>query len=174
GGWLVIGNITVEENAQDYIDSLYVNHIRSSSTIDQLDQTSSGKFMINPKQFRNLLKVDGYDEIRVRCFKPWHQRIVDVVVYGNEAINDFITESKKYDGLCSQIRYLPDDRSLIQNFYGCNQVLMWNGENYWDHFIYVDGKVHIILVEFNGRFECDDRFNMQGFEKKGNWIFYVR
>ena len=130
--------------------------------------------MLAPEQLRSLLKDGGYGEIRVRCFKPWHQRTVDVVVFGDEAINDFVAEATKKVGFCSQVRFLPDDNSLTQNDFGCSEIWMRNIENYWDHFIYVKSMVHIVLVEFGGRFECDDKFDNVGFKKKGNWLFYVR
>ena len=173
GGWLVVGNITIEE--ESLLPSLYNDHIRKPATIDQLQKATSGKLMLAPEQLRNLLSVGGYREIRARCFKPWHQRILDFVIFGDGAINPFVTKQTKFSGLCPHIRFLSDDNSVLGSA-DCNNIRMYNFETYWNHFAYISYSSHIILNNDGNlaRFECDDEFSNTGFTRVGNWMFFVR
>ena len=173
---MLVANITIDSNGGSDFNSFYDNHIGNPSTIQQLHEAPSGKLMLAPNQMRNLLTTDGYREIRARCYKPWHQRTMDLVVFGDFAINAFLSKTAKKDGsLCSNVRFLTDDNSKMQSSHVCNQIWMKNIENYWDSFVFVAGNVHYLLRKVNGqRVECDDKLTDSGYMLEGNWMFYVR
>eukprot|EP00111_Clytia_hemisphaerica_P022115 TCONS_00064981-protein len=128
--------------------------------------------MLEPELLRNLLGVGRYREIRARCFKSWHQRTLDIVIYGEDAINKFAAKTSMNEGLmCPHVRFLQDDNSWMQSL-NCNDYKMYNRPNYWDHFIFVALKSHVHV--HNPEMECDDNDIDQGFTKEGYWLFYVR
>ena len=163
------GNITLQDESSKV--SVYNTYIENPSlTIPRLNEVTTGKFMLTPKEMRNLLNVSGYTEIRIRCFKPAHNRTIDSVVYGESTINKFITETQ-LNGMCSKIRFLVDDNSMLKSFYeaDCNNLRMRNKDVYWNHFVY-KAPSHIILDKW--RWECDD--NKHTNDLRGNWMFFIR
>ncbi|XP_066926228.1 uncharacterized protein [Clytia hemisphaerica] len=169
GGWLVTGNITLEDESSKV--SVYNTYIDASSlTIPRLNEVTTGKFMLTPTEMQTLLNESGYTEIRIRCSKPVHNRTIDAVVYGESTIHLFITETQ-LNGMCSKIRFLDGDNSQLSSFYksNCNKLRMRNNEIYWNHFVY-RAPSHILLDKW--RWECDD--NKHSGDLRGYWMFFIR
>uniref|UniRef100_A0A7M5WQ49 Uncharacterized protein n=2 Tax=Clytia hemisphaerica TaxID=252671 RepID=A0A7M5WQ49_9CNID len=87
GGWLQITNIKFDD--ANKIDSIYTNHIAQPSSITDLQNAPNSQFMLDPLALQSLFNDEGYSELRIKCYKPWHGRTLDVVLYG-EKIHKYV------------------------------------------------------------------------------------
>uniref|UniRef100_A0A7M5WRW5 Apple domain-containing protein n=2 Tax=Clytia hemisphaerica TaxID=252671 RepID=A0A7M5WRW5_9CNID len=104
GGWLLIGNITL--NDQNQIGSVYDTYIANPPSLHQIQPTQNEQFLLNHNNVQSLFQSHGYSEVRVKCFKPWHGRTLDAVLYGTKTYQFINREQNVITGMCGNVRFL--------------------------------------------------------------------
>ncbi|XP_066911638.1 uncharacterized protein [Clytia hemisphaerica] len=169
GNWLKIVNINVSmaNEWSTIMDNPY--------SLDQLKEIESKQFLLNPNDVLDLFKTKGYTEMRVKCYKDYHQRTLHVVMSGDRLIN-FIAHDTKSSGLCGNLRFLED--SSATSSYNCNNLSIgYHGHTnppYYSNLIMSAGP-HINFEKGSGRYECDDNTWLHITKQvAGTWEFYIR
>lgn len=87
---------------------------RHSNVLNTIANATGGRFLLNSALMKTLVKYRGFKELRVRYFKPWHGRTVDVDMKGDYLMKALIQSIQKH-GLCgyNEIRFLLADTSAI-------------------------------------------------------------
>ncbi|XP_066919733.1 uncharacterized protein [Clytia hemisphaerica] len=175
GGWLQITNIKFDNTNK--IDSIYTNHIAQPSSIADLQNVPNSQFMLDPLALQSLFNEEGYSELRIKCYKPWHSRTLDVVLYG-EKIHKYVNREASTVGGCDAVRFLPDDNSSI-SLSPCADYRIGAGVSFFYQFpIWIWARGHVAIAKTNARYECDDIFSENNFDPQqrnlGYWYFYIR
>ena len=146
--------------------------------ISDLGEAPGGRFLIsdNGSVLSSLNHyTGGFGEVRVRCTKTWHGRVVHAVLKGDYLLKALIEKTTKY-GLCeSDLRFLHDDTSLIK-YFDCTELRIGykTAISLYDHLLYGNGH-HVLLNGDDDRFECDDKEGIEdGYTTAGSWTFFVR
>ncbi|XP_066929606.1 uncharacterized protein [Clytia hemisphaerica] len=171
GGWLQITNIKFDD--ANKIDSIYTNHIAQPSPITDLQNAPNSQFMLDPLALQRLFNDEGYSELRIKCYKPWHGRTLDVVLYG-EKIHKYVNSEAWTVGGCDAVRFLPGDNSSMF-LSPCADYRIGSGEYLFYQFpFWVFADNHVTISKPLARYECDDYKNWNGYSPIGNWQFYIR
>ena len=169
----MVGNLTFEDPAKAPEIS---NEIFKSDNgrISDVSKARQGRFLLHSSQYRTLADHTGFNELRVRCFKPWHGRTGHFIIKG-DYMTRIVLQSTKVIGMCEDngVRFLEDDISIIKTRH-CSQ---WRSKYHpntplYDHLFWVGGSPVYLLR--HARFECDDWGAQQGFTQTGSWQFFVR
>lgn len=170
----MFGNLTFDDPVE--ASNLYANVVHGDGQISSIAEATGGRFLLNSGLMGTLAKYTGFKELRIRCFKPWHDRTVDVVMKGDYLIN-VLTQSSTKHGLCGddELRFLPDDMSNLRtrNCSEVNSGYSLNHVGLYNHFLYSDAGEHIHFRS-STRMECDDFVHSPSYENCGSWTYYVR
>ena len=173
-----IGNITLDDPNQ--IVTTYDTYIANPTSLHQIQPSQNGQFLLNHDDVQTLFKNHGYSELRVKCFKPWHGRTLDAVLYGSKTYQFINRDQSETEGMCGNVRFLENDNSVISTEPCDKQIIGidWEEQHpgilYYDHTLWARDIGHVILHKVYGRFECDD-WNMQtNYQATGNWQFFIR
>ena len=156
------------------------NVVKGNGQISSLSEATKGRFFISDEfeTLRTLFEYTGFNELRIRCFKPWHGRTVHSIMKGDWVVSRML-EGNHYYGMCAsdgkEVRFLHDDTSLMKTS-DCTSIRTgWSSSlnRLYQNSLWVYGKYHV-LFQNEDRFECDDKFNNEGSQFPGNWQFYVR
>ena len=170
----MFGNLTFNDPSQ--ASDVFTNVVEGDGQISSLAEATGGRFLLNSALIGKLAQYTGFKELRVRCFKPWHGRTVDLVMRG-DFLMKMLTQSTPKNGLCgeNEVRFLPDDTSALSTG---NCAHLRSGYNtahvgVYNHLLWVYYGPHLHLY-LSTRMECDDRDNDSGFKINGSWTYYVR
>ena len=170
----MFGNLTFNDPSEAY--DVFTNVVEGDGQISSLAEATGGRFLLSSALIGTLAQYTGFKELRVRCFKPWHGRIVDLVMSG-DFLMKMLTQSTPKFGLCGdkEIRFLPDDTSNIRtrNCEELNSGYSPNHVGVYNHLVFKSAGEHIHLFH-STRMECDDKDTDAGFKINGSWTYYVR
>ena len=147
--------------------------------ISDLGEAPRGRFLISDQGsvLSSLLNyTGGFREVRVKCTKTWHGRVVHAVLKGDYVLKALIENTPKY-GLCeSDLRFLHDDTSLMKDLDCTHLNIGYNTASLYDHLLYGNNR-HVLLGAGDGgdRFECDDKkWDGTGYTDVGSWTYFIR
>ena len=163
-GWLLFTNITITDSATE---AAAYQAVQNPSNISQLYNVQSGNFYLSREAMHQLYRGGNYNELRMSCYKPYHGRTLDAVVYGAEYI-DLLFDRLTKTGMCGTVQFLPGDTSFTQSHCSCGD-LKFGGM----HYLYCSGLYHIVIGESN-RFLCDDQYDDDNFNSNGYWLLYLQ
>ena len=140
-------------------------------SLDVLSRSTSS-FAVRNEEMRALYTLTPFTEYRIKCYKPWHQRTLDVVVNNTDLIRNFVGFQPHVASinLCKGVRFLSDDTSSIQQK-PCNSYE--SGAGLYNHPFFITYQEHTHIHDVN-RMECDDYVEYSGFRSVGEWWYYVR
>ncbi|XP_066916651.1 uncharacterized protein [Clytia hemisphaerica] len=167
GGWLAIANITFGD--WNMKNEILNNHILNPAPISRLQEISSGRFTLNPDiaTIETLHNYTKFNELRVQCFKPSHQRTLNVIISGSPLMT-YLFQMTPTIGLCGHVRFLPGDNSNLSTQQCVNYRIGTAGKfEYYSLPIWIWGYRHVYLENF----ECDDASMDSDI---GSWLFFVR
>ena len=169
GGWLAVANITFEDPSD------ITPVLDNPSHLSQLQNIQSGRVLLHHDLLQSLFVNNGYTELRIKCYKPWHGRTLHTILHGDK-IDKYIKKESTYNGICGNVRFLPDDNSVMSTA-NCEDLRMghsYYGHKYYNHVIFEYGVGQVILHKADSRYECDDWEQNAGYQEPGNWLFYIR
>ena len=110
----MVGKIEVpNESYGKALDDVKKNTFRE--TMEQINNGQNSVLSIAGLQ--QLMDEQPFTQIRVWCTKPWHGRVVDIVLINKANLNALLwggtTTEKLYKG--SGYKFLPDDTSLLSS-----------------------------------------------------------
>ena len=129
------GNISF---TQDSEASNKYRGVVTSFDVSRIGEVTGGSFILAQQSFINLHTALQFTEIRMRCFKPYHGRTIDVVIPYNFILPILVTGAKSY--IDDTSRFLPDDTSKIKP---ARQLIQVYG--LYNHAIYVERLYHCLL-----------------------------
>ena len=147
------------------------NDVKKNTFRETMEQINNGQnSVLSTAGLRQLMNEQPFTQIRVWCTKPWHGRVVDIVLINKANLNALLwigtTTEKLYKG--SGYKFLADDTSLLSSV---NELT--KGTDLYDHFVYSYGLSHVQIYSWD-RMECDDDKANAGFKRTGSWVYYVR
>ncbi|XP_066917551.1 uncharacterized protein [Clytia hemisphaerica] len=173
-GWMVIGHVKLDPNVVTSV----------GSAIEQHPNLITGDILTTNVLFSvfgltNTQAFNEVTEVRIRCFKQWHGRTLDVVVKEESFARRVFTKdnSQSRPGFyCSRnpgtpniMQFLSMDNSLLKDV-PCTDVL---GNSFiWGYVLYRASTQYI----FPYSTECDDRNRLDfnpSFTVEGEWWFYA-
>ena len=172
----MIGNLTFDDPSEK--TKMYTDVVIGNGQISNLGEAPGGRFLISNQDsvLSSLLNyTGGIKELRIRCTKSWHDRVVDVVI--TEDYLKAVIEKTYINGLCEggELRFLPDDTSLLKNV-DCVllNVAYGSSTSLYNHLLFGNNR-YVSLIEESNRFECDDAGPEGGdFTVAGSWTYFVR
>ena len=170
----MFGNLTFNDPSQ--ASDLFTNVVEGDGQISSLAEATGGRFLLNSALIGTLAEYTGFKELRVRCFKPWHGRTVDIVMKG-DFLMKMLTQFTPKNGLCgdNEISFLPDDTSNLSsgNCAHLRSGFSMEHVGVYDHLLFKIHEQHLHLFG-SRRMECDDQYIDAGFNINGSWTYYVR
>lgn len=144
---------------------------RGNGQISTLSQVVGGRFLLKSGSLKTLELCTGFKEVRVRCFKPSHPRVLHFVLKGDSMMKYLLqvgTNTGKFE-----LRFLGDDTSQMQQDYeklkmGLDDSTGW----IYNHLLWIDSVNHVQILK--DRFECDDFHDASDYKHPGTWEYYVR
>ena len=141
--------------------------------LSSMGNVRSGAYALRLSSLAAAQGVTGYNEIRIKCEKPYLEYQVDVVLnYVTEIITSNPTAEREVSS--NEYRFLPEDTSQTQ-FTGVFKKHV--NAHLYSHAFYMPNKYHVIITATN-RWECGDYDAAQPAGKTyspiGNWQFFYR
>ena len=176
GGWLRIGRVvTNATNIGSYSGDSII-----STKFSDLRKAESQNFLLDGNKFSDLKSLIGFNEYRVFCTKPYHNR-TNHAKFSNldpnslPLFNYATGEGSRPSNLCNSLVFMPDDNSRIR-LTSCNSYKTFNSDenNRLYRFIYYVSHHFHISSWSKPRLECDDGHGVPGYSLYGTWFYYVR
>ena len=114
GGWMMIGNITI--NKPEDVSKRYFPMVKSDS-LKSLQNVPTGAFVLSREVVDKLNKIIQIKEIRIKCYKQYHGRKMHIKFISERAIKNLIMQkpSKMIKlKLAEDFVFLGDDNSLTR------------------------------------------------------------
>ena len=161
----MIGNVTVENDA---VKGQRIYSVVQQSGLQSLNNALTGTYVLSLESLDDMKRYTyNYTEIRLRCYKNWHGKQIDVVLkYVDELTIDKSPERSLTNGV--DFYFLPDDQMSITGFSKGG-----NHNNLYYHPFWRYGVYHIHIWESH-RLECGDFEPQNGYNNVGNWQWYIR
>ena len=177
GGWLRIGRVfTNATNIGSYSGDSII-----STKFSDLRKAESQNFLLDGNKFSDLKSLIGFNEYRVFCTKPYHNR-TNHAIFSNTNQNslplfNYATDKSfsRPSNLCNALVFMPDDNSRIRSR-PCNSLFSYTTDIYnrlYQFIYYVPHHFHISSWS-KPRLECDDKHGVSGYSLYGTWFYYVR
>ena len=167
----MIGNVTIESttDAQTHI----YREIQQVG-FQTLGNVRSGAYALSVGTLSQFRQKNGFNEIRIKCQKPYLGFQVDVVLnYVSEIVGDNPTAQREVYSP-ADYRFLTDDTSQSQV---TGAFEKYRNANLYSHAFYYPRK-YFILITSKARWECGDFANVQPTGKTyspiGTWQFFIR
>lgn len=95
-----------------YYDTKHSNH-QTASTYDQIGEAVFGGYGIDTSALRSLKSATFFQQIRFRCQKESHNRVVDIATSSTDALDYFIGASSTTPSSCGGAYYTLEDHTAI-------------------------------------------------------------
>jgi hypothetical protein len=173
GGWTQVFGITVTNNAPKPPNELGVG--------PGLAAAARGDGHVNSAALGDWRKSYRFKEIRFRCTKAWHRRVVHISSSAEPVLAYMTGGGTGFPQASGTFSILPDDTSIISHHptnwgYDGNYIVDKWGHmgieataRLWNHPVFVAFAAHWVADGI--RQDCDD-FNPPW--KDGNWMIWVR
>ena len=166
----MIGNVSISRN-EDAGDRIYYKIKKHD--LKTLEQVDSGAYALSMWDINQMKAIYDFKEIRLRCYKQWHKKQVDVVLtYVDELTTDRESSSFR-ENIQAGFRFLPDDQfgadlsQIGKSFRKGYRTSIYN------HPLYVSSEWHVQIWS-EKRMECGDSYTFAKFSSIGNWQYYIR
>ena len=167
----MVGNLTVENNA---VRSQRIYSVVKQSGLQSLKNATTGTYVLSIGSLDHLRAIYHFREFRLRCYKNWHGKQVDVVLtYVDElTVNRYSGPDRPLTNDVD-FYFLPDDQESTPN----TGFLQSGNSNLYNHLFWRWGEYHIHIWEAD-RLECGDYadkpLTLSSYDNVGNWQWYLR
>ena len=182
GGWTLISNLVLEQSGR--------MNWPLTNDYQQIADYKKNKLALSAIGFRALGTKMSFKQLRFFCHKKIPGRSFDIATktnsLGRNVIQYFKAQTNTLPKSCGSYYRLSDDNSMLAREcarWGYSQagyhVGKWHHYGYssstrlFDHAAFVGGKVHWIVSQSDGRWECDD-FQGHAVSSGDFWKIFVR
>ena len=182
GGWTLISNLVLEQSGR--------MNWPLTNDYQQIADYKKNKLALSAIGFRALGTKMSFKQLRFFCHKKIPGRSFDIATktnsLGRNVIQYFKAQTNTLPKSCGSYYRLSDDNSMLARECarcGYSQagyhVGKWHHYGYssstrlFDHAAFVGGKVHWIVSQSDGRWECDD-FQGHAVSSGDFWKIFVR
>ncbi|XP_028406450.1 uncharacterized protein LOC114528940 [Dendronephthya gigantea] len=186
GGWTLVTNLVLKNSRG--MDWSLQNDYR------QISEYENQKLALSTYALRDLGSKMSFNQLRFFCRKKIPGRIFDIATnksnsLGQEVIKYFTAQTNTFPKSCGSYYRLPDDNSTLASqcsrwgYYQSKYFVgLWHHaggtikNRLFNHAAFIGGKVHWLVQQANGRWECDDFISSSGYAKSPNdfWKIFVR
>ena len=185
GGWTMVSNLVLyQSKGMDW--SL-------ANDYQQISEYKNQKLAISSIALRYLESKMSFNQLRFFCHKKIPGRVFDIATkinsLGEQVIKYFTAQTNTFPKSCGSYYRLPDDNSKLAR--QCSKwgresekyfVGQWHHDGFlvkdrlFNHPAFVGHKVHFLVEQSSGRWECDDFENTPGYTISRNdfWKIFVR